>query len=188
MSIKMRLIVFSSIIITLACGLLSMVLTNYYAAIFTDISSEGESVAQIAKIQDDFEKTKGITVIFTLISMGSGALAMFFLSTYILKPLSKIKEDLKTLGDGDFTKRFSTKRKDEIGMISTTLNEVSQSIQSIIADMTLTIRETTISSNTVSRDSQEMVKSFDDTKETIEMGNEAIVDMVNSVESETSAI
>src|SRR6056297_1261947 len=114
----MRLIVFSSIIIVLACGLLSLVLNNYYAGIFTDISYEGKSIAQITQIQDHFVKTKGITVVFTLIAMGSGALAMFFLSSYILKPLSKIRNDLKSLGDGDFTKRFSTSRKDEIGMIS----------------------------------------------------------------------
>jgi len=188
MSIKMRLMVFSSIIIALACGVLSVVLSNYYTAIVANHSPQGESVAYTTPIQEDVEKAKGITLVFTLIAVGSGALAMFFLSSYILKPLSKIREDLTSLGAGDFTKRFSTSRKDEIGMISNTLDEVSVSIQKIIADMTLTIRETTISSNSVSRDSEEMVKSFDDTKQTIESGNDAVVDMVNSVESETSAI
>jgi len=188
MHIKMRLILFTSIIIALACGLLSLVLSNHFASVFTDIALEGETITEITQIRDNFERTKGMTLVFTLIAMASGAVAMFFLSSYILKPLSKIREDLKTLGDGDFTKRFHTTRTDEIGMISATLNEVSESIQTIIADMTLTIRETTISSNAVSRDSQEMVKSFDDTKETIETGNAAVADMVNSVESETSAI
>src|SRR6056297_2801017 len=188
MHIKMRLILFTSIIIALACGLLSLVLSNHFASVFTDIALEGETITEITQIRDNFERTKGMTLVFTLIAMASGAVAMFFLSSYILKPLSKIREDLKTLGDGDFTKRFEVGQKDEIGMISTTLNEVSQSIQSIIAGMTLTIRETSISSNAVSRDSQEMVKSFDDTKETIETGNAAVADMVNSVESETSAI
>ncbi|MFP4461105.1 MAG: methyl-accepting chemotaxis protein [Thermotogota bacterium] len=188
MSIKMRLMVFSSIIVALACILLSLFISDYYASIFTKLSLEGDTKVNITQIQGDFDKAKEITWVYTLIVMGAGVLTLFLLSSYILKPLSKIREDLKTLGDGDFTKRFETKRKDEISMISTTLNDVSESIQNIIADMTLTIRETTISSNAVSRDSEEMVNSFENTKEIIETGNSSIVDMVNSVESETSAI
>ena len=188
MSIKMRLIVFTSIIIVLACGALSFVLSNYYAAIVTNHSPQGESVSYAVQIQKEFEQAKGMTLVFTFIAVGLGTLVMIFLSAYILKPLSKIKEDLKSLGDGDFTKRFGASQNDETGVISSTLDDVSESIQKIIADMTLTIRGTTISANSVSRDSEAMVKSFDETKETIETGNDAVVDMVNSVESETSAI
>ena len=188
MSLKMRLVIFSAIIIAVVSGVLSLVLVNYYGTMINDVLIEAEATNGISEITTQFEKTPWTILFFTLIAIGVGALAMFFLSAYILKPLSGIREDIKTLGDGEFTKRFNVSGKGETGKISKTLNEVSESIQQMIANLTLSIRETTINSNAVSRDSEEMVKSFDNTKEIIETGNSAIVDMVNSVESETSAI
>jgi methyl-accepting chemotaxis protein len=129
-----------------------------------------------------------ITIVITLIAVGVGSLIMFFLAGFILKPLKKMKKNLKKLGEGDFTVEFQTEMKDEIGEITDTLNDVTVSVNSIMGDLSKTIRQTTMDSNSVSRDAKLMGDSFDNTREIISNGTEAIMEMVQSVDSESDAI
>jgi methyl-accepting chemotaxis protein len=50
----------------------------------------------------------------------------------IVTPLYKLREIIKMKGKGDFTQRYSVKRDDEIGEMFISLNEMSESISSIV--------------------------------------------------------
>lgn len=129
-----------------------------------------------------------VTTVITIIAAFAGSFIMFFLAGVILRPLKKVKKNLKKLGEGDFTVHFQTEMKDEIGEITDTLNDVTGSMNGIMGNLTKTIRKTTMDSNYVSRDAKVMGESFKNTIEIIGNGSEAIREMVESVDSEGDAI
>ena len=77
----------------------------------------------------------GVVVIAMLVIIP--ILAMLFL-TVAFRPLHALVKDAEVIAQGDFTKRFATNRKDEIGMISKSLDHISGGLKDmfhVIGDM-----------------------------------------------------
>ena len=77
----------------------------------------------------------GMVVIAMLIIIP--ILAMLFL-TIAFRPLHALVKDAEVIAQGDFTKHFATNRKDEIGMISKSLDHISGGLKEmfhVIGDM-----------------------------------------------------
>lgn|GEM_PF-5822416 len=88
----------------------------------------------VAKEKETFRKF-GMVVIMMLVAIP--VLAMLFL-TIAFRPLYALVRDAEVIAQGDFTKRFATNRKDEIGMISKSLDNISSGLKDmfhVIGDM-----------------------------------------------------
>ncbi len=54
----------------------------------------------------------------------------------ILKPLSMLRESMNKIADGDFTEKFSYKKKDEIGSLAGSLSRITATVNSLINGIT----------------------------------------------------
>ena len=70
--------------------------------------------------------------LYYLIFLAAIITILFFLLRSLLKPLKTLKENVKSLGEGDLTKRFASKGSDEINLIGLALDEtVDQLVKTI---------------------------------------------------------
>ncbi len=65
-----------------------------------------------------------LTVIITLV----GILLSLVLSTYISRPINKLRESTATIGEGDFNHRVTIKRNDELGDLASDFNKMAEGL------------------------------------------------------------
>lgn len=63
-----------------------------------------------------------------LIVLGFGSLIILGAARYIVKPVRDFTEATKRIAQGDFTVRLKTKRKDEIGMLTVSINHMAKEL------------------------------------------------------------
>ena len=98
---------------------------------------------------------KNLWLVVILMLLILPTLAMILL-TRAFKPLHALVSDAKVIARGDFTKTFETNRKDEIGMLSNSLNNISSGLKNmfhVIGDMSSEVANT---SSEISASSQEL--------------------------------
>ena len=98
---------------------------------------------------------KNLWLVVILMLLILPTLAMILL-TRAFKPLHALVSDAEVIARGDFTKTFETNRKDEIGMLSNSLNNISSGLKSmfhVIGDMSSEVANT---SSEISASSQEL--------------------------------
>ncbi len=116
-------------------------LTNHdqYVA-FTTVESTGWKVAYL----EDVDNVNAIisslfinSVIVSIICIIAGLIVIFFVSRFLMKPLTKATTDLEVIigniqeGNGDLTARIETNRIDEIGRIIQGINKYTEVLQSV---------------------------------------------------------
>jgi methyl-accepting chemotaxis protein len=102
-----------------------------------------------------------------LLILVAGFLA-FFLSRPIIKGIKSVSNDMLTIGNGNFTVRSQIKSKDEIGMLSATLNKMAQELGSIMANVKSMASEVSSSSNSLAASSEESTATTDEISRTIQ--------------------
>lgn len=98
---------------------------------------------------------KNLWLVVILMLLILPTLAMILL-TRAFKPLHALVSDAEVIARGDFTKTFETNRKDEIGMLSNSLNNISSGLKNmfhVIGDMSSEVANT---SSEISASSQEL--------------------------------
>ncbi|SDX14316.1 cell wall metabolism sensor histidine kinase WalK [Paenibacillus sp. CF384] len=68
-----------------------------------------------------------LTVLFSVLAMGS--LLILLASRFIVKPLQRLTRATKRMAQGDFGIKLQTKRKDEIGVLTASFNEMAKSLR-----------------------------------------------------------
>lgn len=119
---------------------------GYYCA-YAPIQLPGDSDTwSIVTIQDektaksiitDIIKTSTMTGIVLLVI---SAVIIIFLANRIANPIKKISHLLSRAADGDFTVRFHTKSRNEIGLLASSFNEMLGNISSILENTKLTTK------------------------------------------------
>ncbi len=65
------------------------------------------------------------------------------LSVMVIIPISKIKNGLSMIADGDFSKRFDSRSKDEIGDLAKGLNEMTEKLENFYDELEKKVKEKT---------------------------------------------
>ena len=133
-------------------------------------------------------RSRLMTLLFTIIAIIAAGVAIFFISGYMLRPLKKLLVKMNQIGEGDFTVTFEEKGKGEVADIVRAMESVVSKVRLIISDLTNTIRQTTMEANAISRSTTEMDETFENTKDIIEDGTQAVSEVDASIDSESSAI
>lgn len=130
---------------------------------FTD--DRTELVARENKVFGDLLKV--VVVMLVVLPL----LALIFL-TLAFRPLHKLVRDAEVIAKGDFTQSFATKRKDEIGMLSMSLDNISTGLKDmfhVIGDMSSEVANTSAEISASSREltsfNQEVHKNVLDVSE-----------------------
>lgn len=121
----------------------------------------------------------GLVVILMLIIIP--ILVTVFL-TLAFKPLLALVYDAEVIAQGDFTKSFDTDRKDEIGMLSRSLNHISTGLKDmfhVIGDMSTEVANT---SEMISASSEELTSSNEEVHRNVVDVSELAADQLSSVD------
>ncbi len=80
-------------------------------------------------IEDVVERTGRNILLITLAGILAGGFGAFILADYQMRPLLKLAEGVKSIGEGRFDHRIEEKREDEIGDLTDAFNEMAKGLQ-----------------------------------------------------------
>lgn len=92
-----------------------------------------------ADIKDNISFTILLAVLFILLS----ALTYFMITRRYFKPLTTLLKVTRELSNGDMTQRIHIDRRDEIGMLSDSFNNMADTILSLVNNLETTVMERT---------------------------------------------
>ncbi|MFD2213380.1 methyl-accepting chemotaxis protein [Metabacillus endolithicus] len=101
-------------------------------------NSNGEIISvlgvdiDVSKFYNSLATEKRNTLIISAIILFISLAILYFFTSSITKPIKKLTLQVKQMGNGDFSNRFVSKRKDEIGILSSALQQMSEDIRSVI--------------------------------------------------------
>ncbi|AQR97499.1 methyl-accepting chemotaxis protein [Clostridium saccharoperbutylacetonicum] len=128
---------------------------------------------------------RNYTMVVVLISIIIAMVCAFVYSTKgISNPIKKLEKLMKRAGDGDLTVRFDLKRKDEIGELGKSFNnmiehqdEIVRKVLSASGQLTAASEEMAASSEEISATTEEISATINQVAVDAERQNESIVDI-----------
>lgn len=108
---------------------------------------------------------------------------ILFLSTEVFKPMEEVVRYMKTVAEKNIDFRIKHKRKDEIGMLYDSINEINHNIEEIITDIQKTASAIARESNEVSSSSQEISRRASEQAATTEEIASAMEEMLATISS-----
>jgi adenylate cyclase len=83
----------------------------------------------VASIQASFEKTAQVLLLATLMMMMLGILLAGWMSRRMAKPVQELVRATDLLASGNYDIQLSTRRRDELGQLSTAFNRMARSLR-----------------------------------------------------------
>lgn len=75
------------------------------------------------------EVTRNEVIRLTLLSVSIALVVWLTVTVTIRRPIAQLVRIAQTFGEGDLTRRFDLKRRDEIGQLASTFNQMAESLQ-----------------------------------------------------------
>ncbi|HPA94359.1 MAG TPA: HAMP domain-containing methyl-accepting chemotaxis protein, partial [Petrotogaceae bacterium] len=138
-----------------------------------------------------FESLRRIDLINTVIIIVVGVVVVLLItlfSSYLIKPVEKIKSSVENIARGDISKLVMIKRKDEFGMMGKLFNQISGSIKDIILKIRTETAELDSSSIILKDKSQANIELSQKLKESLSMIQKNTENVAASVEETTASI
>ncbi|MDF2892205.1 MAG: signal transduction histidine kinase [Clostridia bacterium] len=85
----------------------------------------------VASLEETVDTLKEQFVIISLILISVSAILAYVFSRYFTKPILEINKAAKTMAEGNLSIRVPVSTKDELGMLSSTINHLSSQLQKI---------------------------------------------------------
>lgn len=122
-----------------------------------------------------------------LISMLVGAVVLSFLITliltrYVSTPLRQIVEKVKLIAQGDMRVNIQADSKDEVGELAAAMNEMTQSLKSIIGDVLANAETLNTASNNVSSTAQSLSQGANEQAANVEETSSSIEEMTSTID------
>ncbi len=107
------------------------------------VSSDGTRLAQLLRIQVDALNTFNSVLIFAIVGTFSAFLGVIYLQTFrrTLKSLSDLRAGAVVIGSGNLEFKLKEDKKDEIGELSQTFNQMTTNLKTVTASKTDLERE-----------------------------------------------
>ncbi|MBB5172401.1 methyl-accepting chemotaxis protein [Texcoconibacillus texcoconensis] len=100
-----------------------------------------------------------ITVIISIIGLIIALIFVYFLSQSMTKPLTRLKDEVNKVADGDLTVHVQSHSKDEIGELATHFNEMVNNMKKLISSVDEAISDVSQASENLSAMSEETTAS-----------------------------
>ena len=108
--------------------------------------------------------------------------------TIAFRPLHTLVRDAEVIAQGDFTKNFVTNRKDEIGLISKSLNHISVGLREMFHVIGDTSSNVINASEEISASGQEMIASNEEVYRNVHEVSEIAAEQLASVDSAKESV
>ncbi len=99
---------------------------------------------------EQIRKSLFTTIMLSLVIMLIATAVGVIMARRMIHPITLMSDNLKTLAKGDFTVGFTSKRKDEIGEMGDALNQMQQTLRSMVVEITQSAGKVTDSSKALS--------------------------------------
>jgi methyl-accepting chemotaxis protein len=133
------------------------------------------------QLSDVFSKSIGTTIAEAIILMLVSLLISYLIVRMIVKIINKVKDDLEMVSEGNLQIRANEKllnRKDELGAIANSLQDVVESLKNMISDMNN-------SAFAVTNCSEDFKNKFSDIEQSIENIEQAVNDIASGAASQS---
>lgn len=121
------------------------------------------------------------TILVIVISMILGAIAVFFITRSIIKPLRKLKEQAIIVSKGDLTEQIKVQSNDEIGQLGQAFNEMQESLKGLVQQIENNVEKAASSA-------EELSASAEQTSAATEQVAVSVQEVANSAEAQTVAL
>lgn len=83
----------------------------------------------LTRAQQIIDYSRRITLYLSLLCLAGGALLAYFISSHFIKPFKKIVDATHEIGRGNFRVRVDIKRKDELGTLAQSFNQMAEELE-----------------------------------------------------------
>ncbi len=132
-------------------------------------------LAPVAKVRD-------ISEIVAIAAIGATILVLIFFVRSITKPLNRAIEYAKIVAAGDFTQRLEVDRRDEVGVLTNTLDDMVDRLQDMIVQIKDASEQTASSSEEISSSAQQLAEGAQNQASTLEETSASVEELTASVE------
>ena len=110
---------------------------NVQVVVLQDVITGWKLVGIISdkEVLDTVNNIKSATIVTGIIAFIAGILIASLVTIIFVKEINKIKSTMKSVANGDLTKRITVKRKDEFGVLENNFNEMVDNVSSLIQDV-----------------------------------------------------
>lgn len=111
------------------------------------------------KNKNDADQAVNIMIIIIIVSLAVSILIGIVITRMIVKPIAAIQELFFKIENGDFTVKGSYESKDEIGLLTTSFNNMVQGIRGIITTIGVTSEQVAASSEQLSASAEQSTRA-----------------------------
>ncbi len=152
---------------------------------YAPVKATGWSVSltlPISEYMTTINEIRNVAILVTAVALILAVLILVFFVRSITKPLGQAVDYAKTVADGDFTKHLDIHRKDEIGLLTGSLNNMVERLK----DMIVQIRDASLhvasSSEEISASAQQLSAGAQNQASTLEETSASVEELTASVE------
>jgi len=143
--------------------------------------SENETLSTVNSI-------KSATVMSGIIAFVIGILIAMLVTYTFVKEINKIKSAMKSVADGDLTKRIAVKRKDEIGVLENNFNEMVENVSALIKDVEVKTITIVNASDNISEIAKTTTETTNQVSEAIQSVSNGAVGQAESTANATKEV
>nr|WP_071392627.1 methyl-accepting chemotaxis protein [Bacillus tuaregi] len=88
-----------------------------------------------SEVTKEASKILKVTLLIIGLAIIIGAIAVFFITKSIIKPLNELKEKAITISNGDLTERINVRTNDEIGQLGQAFNEMQTKLKELMGNI-----------------------------------------------------
>lgn len=138
---------------------------------FSTIDRTGWKIFGTFEYTEITNKTNPLLISSVVTSVALILLSIFLailLSRPIIKGIKSLSNDLLVIGNGDFTIRSKVKARDEIGLLSSTINKMTEELSGIMSNVKNMAAEVSTSANSLAASSEESSATTEEIARTIQ--------------------
>lgn len=154
------------------------------------------SNAFVSEFDNGANKVTTVIVAISVIAVTLGAIAAYYASTRITKPLAQIRKELAQIASGDFSgEKFEIENKDELGQLASDLNNMRNQMRELISQVTGSTEQVAASSEELTASAVETSNVTNEIAQSIQLvasgsenSNQDLHESAKSLEEVTIAI
>ncbi len=115
------------------------------------------------QMMEDIDSEIRATVVLAIAAALLGIVAAVFITRGIVRPIGKGVDFAKAMSDGDLTRTLDIDQKDEVGVLSSALNDMAHNLRKMFRDVSTGVETLSSSSTELSAISQQMASGAEQT-------------------------
>ncbi|SEW41813.1 methyl-accepting chemotaxis protein [[Clostridium] fimetarium] len=163
---------------------------NIQIVVLQDVVTGWKLVGMISEneILSTVNGIKSATVLSGIVAFVIGILIAMLVTIIFVKEINKIKSTMKSVADGDLTKRITVKRKDEFGMLENNFNEMVENVSALIKDVEVKTITIVSASDNISEIAKATTETTNQVSEAIQSVSNGAVGQAESTANATKEV